>query len=270
MSRIRDRFKPLVCLSALFVMMITVGCGNDGSGGDSGGSASKLTEPGAGAGVGGAGRGPAPVDLRTAGVFAILAQLAISDVPASVVIGDVGLSPTNGAGIGIACSEVTGAIYATDAQGPAPCATADPDRLTAAVSDSLFAFDDAGGRAPDYTELAAGNIGGRKLGPATYRWSTAVQIPSKLTLTGGPNDVWIFQIAESLTVGAGVSIDLTGGALPQNVYWQTFAADLGAASKFKGVLLSEAGIVVKTGASVDGRLMSGTSISLDKNAVSQP
>jgi hypothetical protein len=147
----------------------------------------------------------------------------------------------------------------------------DATLLTAAVGAKGTAYTDAQGRAPDYTELGAGNIGGLNLGPATYKWGTGVLIPTDVTLTGGPNDVWIFQIAQGLTVSSGVQIILAGGALPQNIYWATFAAaDLGTTSKFKGVILSQTSIVMKTGASMDGRLYAGTAVSLSQNRVTQP
>jgi len=60
----------------------------------------------------------------------------------------------------------------------------------------LTAYTDAAGRAADYTEVGAGNIGGMTLPPATYKWGTGVSIPTNVTLNGGPNDVWIFQIAQ--------------------------------------------------------------------------
>jgi hypothetical protein len=147
----------------------------------------------------------------------------------------------------------------------------DTARLTAAIGAKATAYTDAAGRAPDYTELGAGNIGGLNLGPATYKWSSAVLIPTDVTLTGGPDDVWIFQIAQGLTVSSGVHIILAGGALAKNVFWQTFAAaDLGTTSQFNGVILSKTSIAMKTGASINGRLLAGTQITLDQNTVTQP
>jgi hypothetical protein len=140
--------------------------------------------------------------------------------------------------------------------------------LTTATTDQSTAYTDATGRAPDYTELATGNLGGLNLGPATYKWSTGVTIPTDLTLTGGPNDVWIFQIAQGLSVASAVRITLAGGALAQNVYWATFAAaDLGTTSHFSGTLLSQTSITMKTGASISGKLSAGTAVNLDTNVV---
>ena len=137
-----------------------------------------------------------------------------------------------------------------------------------AVADMGTAYADAAARTPDYNELGTGNIGGLNLGPATYKWTTVVSIPTNVTLTGGANDVWIFQISQGLSVASGVQVVLTGGALPRNIFWATVAAaDLGTTSKFKGVILSQTSIVTKTGATVNGRLLAQTAVNLDANAV---
>jgi len=206
--------------------------------------------------------------MGSAANFRILAQSAITNVPTTAVTGNVGLSPATGAGIGLTCVEVTGVINSVDAAGPLPCVVPDATGLTTAISDVGIAYTDANSRAPDYNELGAGNIGGLNLGPATYKWGTAVLIPSNLTLTGGPNDVWIFQIAQGLSVSSGVQIILAGGALPQNIYWATFsAADLATTSKFQGTVLSQTSIAMKTGATINGRLLAGTAVTLDQNVV---
>ncbi len=270
MNSFRSFFKPLLWSTALLLGVLVAGCGSDHNRvGD--GSSGTSTAPGAGTGVGGAGRGPAPVDLGAAGNFVILAQSAITNVPNSAVTGDVGLSPATGAAIGLTCVEVTGTIYSVDAAGPLPCRVTDAPGLTAAIGAKGTAYTDAQGRAPDYTELGAGNIGGLNLGPATYKWGTGVLIPTNVTLTGGPNDVWIFQIAQGLTVASGVQIILAGGALPQNIYWATFAAaDIGTTSVFKGVILSQTSVAMATGASLNGRMFAGTQVTLDQNVVTQP
>jgi hypothetical protein len=246
----------------LLPLMFAMGC-SPGSG-----AGAAATAYGAGTGLNGLGHGPSPVNLGAAGTYRILAESAITNVPSSAVTGDVGLSPGTGAGNGLTCVEVTGVVQSVDAAGPAPCSTAAPASLTPAIGAKGTAYTDAAGRAPDYTEMGAGNIGGLNLGPATYKWSTAVLIPSTLTLTGGPNDVWIFQIAQGLAISSGVQIVLSGGALPENIYWQVFsAADLGTTSVFKGTIISSTSIVMKTGATINGRLLAGTAVNLDHNVV---
>lgn len=268
MNKIEGLFKPLLWATSLLLGALLAGCG--GGDGDMSG-AGVPSASGAGTGAGGLGRGPASVNLGTAGNFVILAQSAVTNIPTSAVTGDVGLSPITGSFMGLSCAQVTGAIYSVDAAGPLPCRVTDATRLTAAIGDKGTAYTDAAGRAPDVTELGAGNIGGLNLGPATYKWSSNVLIPTDVTLTGGPNDVWIFQIAQGLTVSSGAQIILAGGALAKNVYWQTFAAaDIGTTAKFSGVILSQTSIAMKTGSSINGRLLAGTAVTLDQNAVTQP
>ena len=262
MNRFGSLLKPLMWFMALLLATLVAGCGGGGGGGGGG------TAPGPTVCT-----GAACVSLGTASNFVILAEDAITDanVPSSAVTGDVGLTPASGTFIGLTCAEVTGGvIYTVDPAGP-PCRVPDAARLTAAKNDGIAAFFDAKGRAPDFVGLGAGNIGGRNLGPATYKWNTAVVIPTNLTLTGGPNDVWIFQIApQNLSVSSGVQVILAGGALPQNIFWETNFADLGANSQFKGVILADNAVVMRTGASIIGRVLAGSVANLDRNTVTQP
>lgn len=250
------------------------GCGGSDSGG---GSGATLLSPGKGTGAGGLGQGPAAVDLGTAGDFVILAKSATSTVPTSAVTGHIGVSPAaasfitgyslvmDASGTFSTSTQVTGQIYAADYTVPTP------SYLTTAVLNMETAYTDAAGRAPDYTELGAGNIGGLVLPPATYKWGTGLLIPTDVTLSGGPNDVWIFQIAQNLTISSAVRINLAGGARPENIFWQVFGAvEFGTTSHFEGICLSQTSIVVNTGASANGRLLAQTAVTLDSNAVTQP
>ena len=273
MNRFGVRARPPVWFVGWVLIAFVAGCGGGGDGGTvPGAGASVPTAPGAGHGVGGQGKGPAPIDLLTAGNFVILAQTAITDISPSVVTGNVGLSPASGAAIALTCAEVTGRIYMVDAAGPS-CRTKNAATLlTQAVADGHGAWNDGRVRVPDYTDVGAGNIGGLSLPPATYKWSTGVQIPTNLRLSGGPNDVWIFLIEHDLSVSSGVQIVLDGGALPQNVYWLTLidGVELGANSQFAGVILAETSIFMRTGASINGRLLAAQSVNLDANTVTGP
>ena len=82
------------------------------------------------------------------------------------------------------------------------------------------AYADAASRTPGVTELGAGNIGGLTITPGTYSWSSSVLIPASVTLQGTSKDVWIFQIAQNVTMSNGTAITLKGGALAKNVFWQ--------------------------------------------------
>ena len=212
------------------------------------------------------------VDLRSAGRFAILSQSGITDVYASAIVGNVGTSPITGAAMLLSCGEVVGKIYTVDAAGPLPCAVNDATTLGLAIGDMGFAYDDAAGRlSPDFTELGAGEIGGLTLGPGLYKWGTGLLITTDVTLSGGPADVWIFQVAGTLNQGNATRVTLAGGARAKNIFWQVAGAvTIGTTAHFEGVVLGKTMIAVNTGASVTGRLLAQTAVTLQMNAVTQP
>ena len=251
-----------------FIVVMTAGCNHS----------SCSTSPGSGGGAGGgAAKGPAPVNLGTAGNFVILAKSGISTTGVTSVVGDIGVSPAAASSItGFALSspptsfttsgQVTGKVYASDYNVPTPAS------LTAAVLDMQTAYTNAAGRtSPNFTELGAGNINGLTLVPGLYKWGTGVSIPSAVTLSGGANDVWIFQIAQNLSVGNGAIVTLSGGAQAKNVFWQVAgAATIGTTANFKGIILCQTLISMNTGATMKGRALAQTAVTLDATAITQP
>jgi hypothetical protein len=217
------------------------------------------------------GHGPAPVQLGSAGNFVILSKSGITDVPASAIVGNIGTSPITGADIGVTCAEVKGTIYTVDAAGPA-CEVINPVLLTAAVSDMQTAYTDAAGRLlPDFINLGAGDISGMTLTPGLYKWDGVVTINTSVTLKGGKNDVWIFQIAGDLTVGSGAQVILSGGAQAKNIFWQVAGGTtLGTTANFKGIILDQTLIAMQTGAVLTGRALAQTAVTLEMNAVMAP
>jgi len=199
-----------------------------------------------------------------------LSKSGITDVATSSVTGDIGSSPITGAAILISCAEVTGTIYSVDAAGPLPSRVTNPTRLTTAVSDMEAAYTDAAGRAnPDFVNLGAGNIGGLTLTPGLYNWSTGVNIPTDITISGSPTDVFIFQVDGPVNVSAAVKINLIGGALAQNIYWVTTGAvTIGTTAHFEGTILGKTNVNLMTGASINGRILAQTAVSLQMNSVS--
>ena len=214
----------------------------------------------------------APVNLGVAGDFVILAKTGVTDVYKSSVTGNVGSSPISGAAILIRCSEVAGTIYTVDAAGPLPCRITNPSMLSTAVLNMQAAYTDAAGRTtPDFLNLGAGNIGGKTLTPGLYKWTTALIIPTNVTISGSANDIFIFQVAGTLTMSSAVRITLTGGAQAKNIFWQTSGAvTLGTTSHFEGNVLSKTGINLQTGATINGRLLAQTAVTLQKSTVTIP
>lgn len=218
-----------------------------------------------------------PVNLGTAGNFAILAKSAVSTVPPAAVTGNLGISPAaatyitgfsltaDTTGVFSSSPQVTGKVYAADYAVPTPA------NMTTAIGDMELAYTDAGARPPDVTELAAGNIGGKTLAPGVYKWGSGVLIPADVTLQGSAKDVWIFQVAQDLTVASGAKVHLTGGALAKHVFWQVAGfVDLGTTAHLEGVVLCKSEIALHTGASVNGRLLAQTAVNIDASVVAEP
>jgi len=213
--------------------------------------------------------------LGAASTYVILAQSATSNVPTSAITGNIGLSPAAAsyitgfaltlpaAGAFSTSAQVTGNVYAADYAAPTPA------NLTTAIGAMQTAYVDAAGRpTPDHTELGAGNIGGLTLPAGLYKWSNTVTIPTDVTLSGGANDVWIFQIAGGVTEASAASVILTGGAQAQHVFWQVAGTvAIGTTAHMEGEVLSQTAITLQTGASVNGRLFAQTAVTLAGNAV---
>ncbi|WP_338147521.1 ice-binding family protein [Natrinema longum] len=221
--------------------------------------------------------GPAPVDLGTACDFSILAKSGISSVPNSDVAGDIGVSPIastaitgfdltlDATGVFATSTQVGGRVYAADYSEPTP------SRLTTAVSDMETAFTDAYGRIPpDFTNVGGGNLDGETLTPGVYNWDTGLSIDGDITLDGGPDDIWIFQVAGGLSVASGVTVNLEGGAQAENIVWVVAGGpgvEIGTDANFAGVVLAQTAINVLTDATVDGCLYAQTAVNLQMATV---
>jgi hypothetical protein len=213
------------------------------------------------------------VNLGTAGNFTILAQSGISTTGPTSITDDIGVSPIaasaitgfglimDGSGEFSTSPQVTGRVYAADYANPTPA------MLTTAVGDMQTAYIDAAGRTnPDSTEMGSGNIGGLIIPPGLHKWSSGVTIPNDVTLSGDSNAVWIFQIAGTLNISSGKQVLLSGGARARNIFWQVAGqTTLGTTSVFHGIILDQTGIVAQTGATLSGRALAQTAVSLDSN-----
>jgi Ice-binding-like len=225
--------------------------------------------------------GQTPVDLGSAGNFVILAKSGVTTTGVTSIVGNIGVSPiTYAAMTGFALSPVTpdgtntfatsplvtGSIYASDFTEPTPT------NLGIAVLDMQAAYTNAAGLTlPDFTELGTGNIGGLTLIPGLYKWSSGVIIPTDVTLSGGPNDVWIFQIAGTLDISSATSVTLRDGAQAKNIFWVVAGAvSLGTTSAFNGNILAKTNISMNTGATLNGRALAQTAVTLIANTVVKP
>jgi hypothetical protein len=228
-------------------------------------------------GMYGAGLGPGPVALGAAGNYVILAKTGVATVPTSNVTGNVGVSPIGHTALtGFSetmdssntfstSAQVNGKLYAADYTNPTP------PNLTTAVNDMQTAYTTAAGRPAKVTELGAGNIGGLTLAPGVYKWGTGVTIPTDVTLAGGPNDTWIFQIAQTLNLAAAHSVVLSGGARASNIVWQVAGiVTLNTTSHMEGTILGQTQVNMLAGASINGRLYAQSAVNISSSVVTQP
>jgi uncharacterized repeat protein (TIGR02543 family) len=224
------------------------------------------------------------VNLGTAGDFSILTKSGISSTGITSVQGNIGVSPAAAAsitGFGLImdtngqtshttiATHVTGKVYAADYAPPTP------SKLTVAVLDMETAYTTANNLvtpAP-VLEKGAGNLSGLTLAPGLYKWSTGVLINSNssVTLSGGANDSWVFQIAQDLTLLTGAKVNLIGGAQAKNITWVVAGqAVLGTQTELYGTILSKTLISLNTGSKVTGKLLAQTAVTLNASTVVAP
>ncbi len=224
------------------------------------------------------------VVLGSAGDFSILTKSGISSTGITSVQGDIGVSPaaasaitgfglimdTNGQSAHTTiATHVTGKVYASDYAPPTP------SKLTVAVADMETAYTTANNLvtpAP-VLEQGAGNITGLTLAPGLYKWSTGVLIDpdGSVTLSGGANDTWVFQIAQDLTLMSGAKVNLIGGAQAKNITWVVAGqAVLGTNTELYGTIMSKTLISLNTGSKVTGRLLAQTAVTLNTSTVVKP
>ena len=161
--------------------------------------------------------------------------------------------------------QVTGSLYGADMSPPTNTS------LTTAVLDMEAAYNDAAGRpTPDYLNLGSGNIGGLTLAPGVYKSGSSVTIPADVTISGCPNDVWIFQMSGNLSISASKRVTLAGGAQAKNIFWQA-AGDvtLGSGASFTGNVRTQSAVTIQTGATLNGRALAQTRVTLDAAVVTK-
>ncbi len=214
------------------------------------------------------------VKLGTACDFTILAKTGISTTGTTSITGNIGVSPiaaTAITGFGLVMDPtnqfsvtpiVIGRVYAADYAAPTPA------KMTKAITDMETAYTTANGLTSP-SPIVGAAISGQTLNPGIYKYSTGVSLTDAgVTLNGGPNDHWIFQIAGDLTIGNDAIVSLTGGAQAKNVTWVVAGqAVLGTNVDFKGTILSKSLISLNSGAKVTGKLYAQTAVTLISSTV---
>jgi len=212
--------------------------------------------------------------LGTSGDFTILAKTGVTTTGVTTVTGDIGVSPvaaTAATGFDLIHDRTSsaksiyvvggGRIYASDYDPPTPA------RLSTAVSDMQTAYTAAAGGngALKSSELADGEVDGLTLEGGVHKWSSSVNVPNSLTFDAlnDSETVWIMQIAQSLTLKANATIVLTNGAQASKIFWQVAGeTKIDAGAHAKGILLCKTAITFGDGASLTGRALSQTAVTM--------
>jgi hypothetical protein len=204
--------------------------------------------------------GPALVFLLRAAGFGILAATTTTNTGATVVTGDLGLSPGTSV-TGYPPGTVTGTQHVTDTA----AANAQLDLTTA--------YNDAAGRDnPTVLSATSFELGGTTQTPGLYKIGSSAAISTNLTLDaqGDVNAVWIFQIGTTLT-STGGSVILANGAQAKNIFWQVGSSATLGGPIFKGNILALTAITATTGVVVQGRLLArNAAVTTDTNPITVP
>jgi hypothetical protein len=204
----------------------------------------------------------AQIVLGTSQSFAVLGGSTVTNTGATVITGNLGVSPGSSV-TGFPPGIVTGgAIHAADGV------------AAQAQNDLTTAYNTAAGIPCgfDLTGQDLGSVG--TLTPGVYCFTSSAALTGTLTLNfqGNPNALFLFKIGSTLTTASASSVVLTntgGTTCPSNLFWQVgSSATLGTGSAFAGNILSLSSITVTTGASLTGRALARNgAVTLDTNSV---
>jgi len=197
----------------------------------------------------------ATIDLGSAAKFAVLAATTVTSSGATMVNGNLGVSPGNTVAGG---PTVNGILHLGD-----PVAAQ-------AQLDLTTAYNNAAGRLGGAS--VSGNLGGLTKTPGLYTSTSSLEITSgDLTLDaqGDPNAVFIFQMPTTFITTVGRQVILAGGATWCHVYWQVgSSATFGTDSIIKGNILAYTSITLNAGASLEGRaLAQHGAVALEDNLI---
>jgi hypothetical protein len=216
-----------------------------------------------------------PPSLGTAADFASFGSAGITTTGTSAITGDLGTPGTaseitgfalvlDGSGQFSISSQVTGKVYAHDYAVPTPA------KVTTANTDMINAYTAINGLTPTTTDAFAGHLGGQTLVPGVYNWTTPVEAGSapagNLTLNGA--GIYVFQIAGTFDLFSNVVLE--GGAVASDVFWTIAGATtIHPAAEMVGEVLGATSIAMQSGATLVGRALSQTGVTLIHNTITE-
>jgi len=202
------------------------------------------------------------VALGSSSGFAVLAGAAVTSTGATVINGDLGLSPGTAVD-GFPPGILNGTLRINDE-------ISNPAKLSLTT-----AYNDVAGRTSTDMVALAGNIGGLTLTPGLYKSTSSLEISSgdvTFDAEGDVDAIFIIQIASTFSTTPGRKVILSGGAKASNIFWQvSSSASFGTTSVMKGVIMALELITFDTGATLDGQAMARNgAVTLDGNTITKP
>lgn len=198
--------------------------------------------------------------LGAAASFGVLGASTVTNTGATIVQGNVGVSPgtaIDGFPPGVT---INGGIHAGDGL------------ATQAHADFATAYNYyAGLPSPPANDLTGQDFGGKTLTPGVYHCDVAATSNGALTFDaqGNPDAIFVIKIGTTFITSGDSTVNLINGADARNIYFQLgTAATLGGGSTFKGNLLAGTAITAVGGVNVTGRLLALVeAVTLDTNTV---
>ena len=201
--------------------------------------------------------------LGDAASFAVLASSTITNTGATMITGDVGVSPG---------SAITGFPPAFITSGTTYSGAA--SLAGAAQISAIAAFNNITAQTVPAGNDLTGDVlgvtaGTTTLNPGVYSFSSSAQLTDTLVLNdlGNPNAVFIFKIGSTLTTASYSVVRMASGGKGPNVFWQIgSSATIGTYTTFVGNIIATASITMTTGATTTGRLFAlNAAVTMDDN-----
>lgn len=200
----------------------------------------------------------AQASLGTAQSFAVLGGSTVTNTGATVLTGDLGVSPGS-AITGFPPGTRTGTTHAADATS------------LQAQNDVTTQYNSLASAACT-ADLTGQDLGGKTLTTGVYCFSTSAPLTGTLTLDaqGSAGATFVFKIGSTLTTASASSVVLINGGNPCGVAWQVgTSATLGTTTSFIGNLIALSSITLNTGANIVGRALARNgAVTLDTNNIS--
>jgi Ice-binding-like len=184
--------------------------------------------------------------LNSADNFAVLAGSTVTNVDATIITGNMGVSPGSactGFVAGTGCTLGAGIVNGTVDLGDAIALQAQKDLTIAYTTESLL---------PSTGAILGGNLTGMTLGPGVYTVGAATSnLTGTLTLSdhGVAGSIFVFQMSSTLITSPESMINVAGLSPSDKVFWVVGStATLGDNTAFDGNILALTDIIFDPGA----------------------